>query len=88
MVEVAGDIDADTAPTLSAALTAAIRVTPRICCDLRGVDFFGADGANVLATAHLQAAHARGAFSVRGVHGVAAQVLDLTGLNGILRMDD
>ncbi|MEU7908848.1 STAS domain-containing protein [Actinoplanes sp. NPDC049118] len=88
VVEVAGDVDAETAPTLFAALAAAIDVTPRVCCDLRGVDFFGADGANVLATAHIQAAHARGAFSVRGVHGFAARVLDLTGLSGILRMED
>lgn len=88
VVKVAGDVDADTAHTLSDALAAAIQVTPHVCCDLRGVDFFGAEGANVLATAHIHAAHARGAFSVRGVHGVAAQVLDLTGLSGILRMDN
>ena len=88
VVEVAGDVDAETAPTLFAALAAAIDVTPHVCCDLRAVDFFGPDGANVLATAHVQAAHARGVFTVRGVHGFAARVLELTGLSGILRIDD
>lgn len=88
MIEVAGDVDAETAPMLLAALAEAIDRTRRVCCDLSGVDFFGADGANVLALAHVHAAHARGAFSVRGVHGFTARVLDITGLSGILRIDD
>ncbi|MEU4221385.1 STAS domain-containing protein [Actinoplanes sp. NPDC026623] len=87
-MEVSGDVDAETAPMLLVALAEAIDVTPRVCCDLRGVGFFGADGANVLAIAHVHAAHARGAFSVRGVHGFTARVLEITGLNLILRMDD
>jgi anti-anti-sigma factor len=88
VVEVAGDIDGETAPALSAVLAAAIDIAPRVCCDLSSVAFFGVDGANVLATAHVQAARARGAFSIRGVHGLVARVLDLTELRGILRVDD
>jgi len=88
VIEVAGDVDAETAPMLLAALVEAIDAAPRLCCDLRGVDFFGADGANVLAIAHVRAAHARGAFTVRGVRGLVASVLDITGLSEILRTDD
>ena len=49
--------------------------------------FFGAAGANVLALAHLRAARERGRFAVRGAHGLAAQVLDLTGLQSILTIN-
>jgi anti-anti-sigma factor len=84
IVEVTGDVDDRTAPSLLSALTRAIVRQPRVCCDLSAVDRFGATGADVLAVAHLTAAVARGSFSVRGVRGCTAQVLETTGLDRIL----
>jgi anti-anti-sigma factor len=84
IVEVAGDVDDATAPALLARLTRTIFREGRVCCDLSAIGFFGATGADVLAIAHLTAALARGAFSVRGVHGSTAQVLRTTGLDHIL----
>ena len=59
---------------------------PVVCCDLSGVTFFGADGANVLALCHLHAAKVGGSFSARGVHGLVERVLQATGLDEILRI--
>ena len=84
IVEVAGDVHDGTAPVLLSRLTRTIFRESRVCCDLSAVGFFGATGADVLAIAHLTAAMARGSFSVRGVHGSAAQVLGTTGLDQIL----
>jgi anti-anti-sigma factor len=84
IVEAAGNVDDETAPELLSRLTRAIFRESRVCCDLSAVGSFGATGADVLAIAHLTAALARGSFSVRGVHGSAAQVLETTGLDQIL----
>ncbi|MEV6493628.1 STAS domain-containing protein, partial [Actinoplanes sp. NPDC051633] len=86
-VAVTGDVDADTAPVLLAALTKVIRPGRRVCCDLSATSFFGAAGANVLALAHLRAARESGRFAVRGARGLAAQVLDLSGLRNILTIN-
>jgi len=84
IVEVSGDVDDESAPDLLCALTRTIVLESRVCCDLRSVGFFGATAADVLAVAHLTAAAARGSFSVRGVRGGTAQVLQTTGLDRIL----
>lgn len=84
VVRVIGDVDADTAPLLFAELVRAIEAVPAVCCDLSATAYFGADGANVLAVAHLHAAKMRASFAVRGVHGMVAQVLKITGLTEIL----
>ncbi len=84
VVKVIGDVDADTAPVLFAELVRAIDAVPAVCCDLSATAYFGADGANVLAVAHLHAAKMRGSFAVRGVHGMVARVLKITGLTEIL----
>ena len=70
-----------------ARLTRTIFRETSVCCDLSTVGYFGATGADVLAIAHLTAAMARGTFSVRGLQGSAAQVLQTTGLDRILTVD-
>jgi anti-anti-sigma factor len=86
VVKVSGDVDADTGSTMFVELTQAIDAVPAVCCDLSGTAFFGAEGANVLAVAHLHAARVQGSFSVRGVQGMAARVLSATGLTEILHI--
>jgi anti-anti-sigma factor len=84
VVGVSGDIDADTAPVLHAALIDAISRHRRVCCDLTGVEFFGAAGANTIVAALRHADRADCAFAVRGVHGLAVQVFQISGLGALL----
>jgi anti-anti-sigma factor len=88
VVAVSGDVDADSAPLLRMALTEAINSRPRVRCDLHAADFFGAAGANTLLMAHQHATAAGCHFAVRGVHGLARWVLAVTGLDGLLLLQD
>jgi anti-anti-sigma factor len=84
VLDVSGDIDADTAPVLHAALSAAIDRHRHVCCDLTGVDFLGAAGANTIIAALRHADETDCAFTVRGVHGLAARVFRITGLDALI----
>jgi anti-anti-sigma factor len=84
VVDVAGDIDADTAPLLQAALTHAVRRNRRVCCDLNRVAFLGAAGVNTILDALRHADDAGCVFTVRGVHGISARVFEITGLDALL----
>ncbi|WP_250001944.1 STAS domain-containing protein [Actinoplanes sp. M2I2] len=84
VIDVAGEIDAETAPVLRTALTQAIRHNRRVCCDLSRVAFLGADGANTIFGAVRSADDTGCAFSVRGVHGISALVFQITGLAAVL----
>ena len=84
VVEVVGDVDRDSAPLLHSTLVSAIDGNPRVCCDLSAVAFFGASGANTMLAAHWHASAAGRRFTVRGVHGLARRVFDITGLDHVL----
>lgn len=84
VVDVAGDIDADTVPLLRIALTHAIRRNPRVCCDLSQVGFVGAAAVNTIVAALHEADAAGCAFTVRGVHGFGIHVFQVTGLDVVL----
>jgi anti-anti-sigma factor len=84
VLEVSGDIDLDTAPTLQAALTSAIERHRYVCCDLAGVGFFGAAGANTILSAWRHADETGCAFTVRGIHGTTKWVLQIAGLDGVV----
>jgi anti-anti-sigma factor len=88
VVAVSGDVDADTAPLLRMALTEAINSRPRVRCELHAAEFFGAAGANTLLTAHQHATAAGCHFTVQGVHGLAGWVLAVTGLDGVLILQE
>ena len=83
VVDVSGEIDADTAPLLHAALADAIGRRRHVCCDLTGVDFLAAAGANTIMAARRYADETGCAFTVRGVHGIAARVFHITGLDTV-----
>lgn len=76
VVDVDGDIDADTAPLLRATLISAVSGHPRVCCDLAGVTFFGAPGANALLAAVRRAEQVGSSFRVRGATPSTEQLLD------------
>lgn len=85
VVTVTDDVDHDSAPILRATLAEALDSSPRVCCDLGAVTFFGAAGAAALRDTH-RMAQARGAeFTVRGARGLTRQILDFVGLATVLR---
>ena len=55
VVAVAGEIDQDTADLVQRALRQALGGHRPVCCDLRGVTFFGAAAAHMLLAAHQDA---------------------------------
>jgi anti-anti-sigma factor len=79
-----GDVDLDTAPLLRAALVAAVGRHPHVCCDLRGVTFFGAAGINALVAGRRRAIEIGSRLEVRGAEGMTRRVLELTGLEFLL----
>jgi anti-anti-sigma factor len=84
VVSVDGDLDADTSPLLHLALTQALDGVQEVCCDLSGVAFFGAAGANTILAAHLHATATGRRFTVRGVQQNTRRVLAVTGLDAVL----
>jgi anti-sigma B factor antagonist len=88
VVAVDGDLDVDTARLLNVALVQAIDGSARVCCDLTDADFFGASGANTVLAAHQYAARLGRPFHLCGVHGLAARVLSLTGLDEVVPAGD
>ena len=84
VVDVVGDIDADTAPLLLSALTHAVQRNRRVCCDLSRVAFLGAAAVNTILAALRHADITGCAFTVRGLHGIGARVFQITGLDAVL----
>jgi len=77
VVAVDGEIDIDTTPLLRSLLMQALRGSNPVCCDLGGVTFFGAAGANTLLAVHRHATESGRDFSVRGVYGITGLVLSV-----------
>lgn len=83
---VRGEVDIGTISVLSTALERAIVAYPLVTCDLNGVTFFGAAGANVLAIARERGRACGHELEVAGVRGVARDVLLIAGLGPMLRI--
>jgi anti-anti-sigma factor len=88
VIGVTGDVDADTSPLLHTALTEALDVHHRVCCDLSSVTFFGAAGADTLLAAQRHATAAGRHFTVRGAQGIIRLVLDITRLDRLLAVTE
>jgi anti-anti-sigma factor len=84
VIDVVGDIDADTAPLLHTALTHAVRRHGHVCCDLSRVAFLGAAGVNTILAVLHDAEDTGCVFTVRGVHGISARVFQITELDAVL----
>jgi anti-anti-sigma factor len=88
VVAVAGDLDKDTCDLLEVALTSAVDAHTQVCCDLRRLDFLAAAGISIVLAAHHRAVRHGHRLSVRGAHGIARHVLDLTGMPAVLALED
>ncbi|MFI1988472.1 STAS domain-containing protein [Actinoplanes sp. NPDC020271] len=86
IVGVCGEVAADTTSVLATALEHAILAYPRVTCDLSGVTFFGAAGANATTLTRARG-RARGhRLELAGVRGTARDVLLIVGLGPMLRI--
>ncbi|WP_306207347.1 STAS domain-containing protein [Actinoplanes sp. RD1] len=84
VVEVAGDIDAETEPLLHKTLTQTVRGNRRVCCDLGRVGFLGAAAVRTILAAVGEAERAGCDFTVRGLHGFGVRVFQVSGLDAFL----
>ncbi|BCJ40648.1 hypothetical protein GCM10010168_73640 [Actinoplanes ianthinogenes] len=81
-----GEVDADTAGVLMTALEYAIDAYPLVTCDLSGVRFFGAAGANAIAAARQRGVERGHTLELCGARGTAVEVLLIAGLGTMLRI--
>jgi anti-sigma B factor antagonist len=84
VVAVTGDCDLTTQPKLTAILSAAVDSSPVVMVDLSDVGFFDSSGIHALVTAHQKAEAAGHKLYLTGAKGVAAFILEITGLAGLL----
>ncbi|GIE97488.1 STAS domain-containing protein [Paractinoplanes rishiriensis] len=84
-VALAGDIDHHTAPFVAFALWRALSGHRPVRCDLRDVTYFGSAAARTIVEAQSLAALLGRDFELRGVHGLAAQVLDILDPERLIR---
>jgi anti-sigma B factor antagonist len=88
VVEVAGEIDMDTAPELAEALTTALADHPAaVVADLSAVTYLDSAGLRVLVTAHT-AAHGTTGFAVVANSSATVRPLQITGLDQELTIFD
>lgn len=82
-----GQVDVATAPRLQQVLAEAqVDEGARVAVDVDGVEFVDAIGVGVLVAAHVRATLAGGAFALVGPTERLARLLDVTGLDGVLRL--
>ncbi|GAA1833265.1 hypothetical protein GCM10009682_59580 [Luedemannella flava] len=85
VVALAGECDLAARDQLVAALREALDAGSTVTVDLSGLSFLDSSGIHELVSAHRTATRNGGALHVTGASGVVAQVLDLTGVAGLLR---
>lgn len=97
VLHLSGEVDLAAAPTVRARLTAlARRAGPApaagagraVVIDLEGVTFIDSTGLSMLVAAHARFDESGGELRVAGVPNRVRRVLELTGLNGLLRTYD
>lgn len=88
VVVVTGEIDMASAPELDAVLGGAIEgAEGALVVDLAGVSFFGSDGVRCLGDAMHRAGERGVALRIRRPSPRVLEVLELTGLAGVLTID-
>ena len=84
-VTLSGDCDLAVRDRLTAVLLEAVHSGKPVCVEMSGVGFLDSTGIHALVTAH-RAAQERGSrLSLTGARGAVAAVLELTGLDRLLR---
>lgn len=87
VVAVSGQVDLASAPQLAKALAQAQDGDgTRIVVDLTGVDFLDSAGVRVLVEAAQEATQREQVLSVRGARSWVAKVLEITGVEELLRV--
>jgi anti-anti-sigma factor len=81
-----GELDVATAPQLEAALLP--HVAPELVLDLAGVTFIDSSGMTLLFQTAQRSRRDGFAFRVVGVRPAVAELLQLTGLDRVLNLDD
>ncbi|MGP3689511.1 STAS domain-containing protein [Streptomyces sp. IBSNAI002] len=83
VIELAGELDHDTAQPLREALDAAVVRGGRLLVDLTGLGFCDSTGLNVLLHSRLSALEAGGSVELAGLRGSVARMFRITGADGI-----
>ncbi|MGR4881153.1 STAS domain-containing protein [Streptomyces sp. LARHCF249] len=83
VLELAGELDHDTAQPLREALDAAACRGSRLLVDLTGLGFCDSTGLNVLLQSRLTALEAGGSVELAGLRGSVARMFRITGADGV-----
>jgi anti-anti-sigma factor len=83
-VAVAGECDLAVRDQFSSALLAGVARFPTVIVDLAKVTFLDSSGLDALVAAHREARARNGRVYLVGATGVVADVLELTGVSGLL----
>ena len=84
-VMLAGDCDLTVRDQLTAVLLDAVNRAKAVFVDVAGVGFFDSTGVHALVTAHRAARDRNGRLYVINAGGLVAALLQLTGLDALLR---
>jgi len=82
-VRLAGELDAETAPSVTKAVTAAGEGQPparTVIIDATELTFMDSSGVSELLRVHQSVTAESGAFGIEGAHGTVRRVLEITGL--------
>lgn len=82
IVEIAGEIDAQTAPEVREAITAQVRPGVKMLLDLTGVEYMSSAGLRVLLGAYRQVKSSQGQVVLVGL---SAELRDVMSMTGFLR---
>ncbi|MFD3544254.1 STAS domain-containing protein [Streptomyces sp. NPDC058655] len=83
VLELAGELDHDTAPPLRHALDTAVTPGGRLLVDLAGLGFCDSTGLNVLLHSRLTAHEAGATLELAGLRGPVARMFRITGADGV-----
>lgn len=88
VVSLAGECDLTVRTQLASVLTEAVNRSPTVVVDLAALAFLDSSGIHELITAHHLALERRRHVYVRNASGIVASMLDLTGIDELLRLPD
>jgi len=87
VVALAGECDLAAREELTAALLDAVHIAKIVVVDVAALEFLDSSGLHGLITAHHAAKEGGGQVFVVNAKGVVADVLEVTGVGGLLRHD-
>ncbi|WP_042392976.1 STAS domain-containing protein [Streptacidiphilus carbonis] len=86
VLRLAGELDHDTADTLSSAFETVFAAgAPRVLVDCAALEFCDSTGLNVLLRARMTAADSGSAVELTGLHAAVARLFEITGVDGVFR---